>query len=96
LHDDTHDPDQEGERRASLAGLHAVRRIHDHAAPAEEVNARVVHWYAENAPDQPLPARVDDVQLMQVRELIARLYGQWRQLSPGDGIEQRFPQDAAV
>jgi len=77
-----------------IVGMLGLELTTREAAPAEDVNARVAHWYTENAPDQPLPERVDDGQLMRVRELIARLHGQWRRLGPGDGIELRFPPDS--
>jgi hypothetical protein len=79
-----------------IAGMLGLELTTRDAAPAEDINARIAQWYTENAPDQHLPTRVTDDQLMRVRELIARLHGDWRRLSVGDGIELRFPPDSAA
>jgi hypothetical protein len=79
-----------------IVGMLGLELGSDKAASAEEVNARVAHWHAEHAPDQAKPERVSDNQLTGVRDLIAKLHGEWRELNPGEAIDLRFPPDSAA
>ncbi len=58
---------------------------------AQQINANVAAWYAQNLPDQPLPTTLSDQQLERVRSTIEELHAHWRAMQPGGTLELHFP-----